>query len=134
LIEIRNLIKDIGQEKTVILSTHIMQEVEAVCDRAIIINKGKIVADNTTENLKAGMIGRQKFIVEFNKKIDIDRILKIQGVENVVKQTDKIFEVYSGNKDIREDIFQFAVDNKLAVLSLQKAGKGIEEVFQQLTR
>jgi len=134
LIEIRNLIKEIGREKTVMLSTHIMQEVEAVCDRAIIIDKGKIVADDTTENLSMGTIGSRRFIVEFNKPVDEILLVTIAGVEKVDKINDTTFELHSANTDIREDVFKFAVKNDIAVLSMQKAGKGIEEVFQQLTK
>ena len=80
LLEIRNLIKEIGKEKTVMLSTHIMQEVEAVCSRAIIIDKGKIVADDTTANLSLNAAGIQTTIVEFSKPVDKKQLATIQGV------------------------------------------------------
>jgi ABC-2 type transport system ATP-binding protein len=132
LIGIRNLIKQIGKEKTVMLSTHIMQEVEAVCDRAIIIDKGKIVADDSTKNLSLRS-SHLVLKVEFNKPVDPGFLKKVKGVSEV-KQIDKTnFEIISDEKNVREQIFQFAVKSDLMVLSMQQTGKGIEEIFQQLT-
>jgi ABC-2 type transport system ATP-binding protein len=133
LIEIRNLIKHIGKEKTVMLSTHIMQEVDAICDRAIIIDRGMIVADDSTINLSARWSGRRAVHVEFKGICHPDWLLAIDGVEKVNKISENQFEVISGDLDLREKIFQFAVDKGLAVLSLNQSGKGIEGVFQQLT-
>lgn len=134
LLDIRNLIKEIGREKTVMLSTHIMQEVEAVCDRAIIIDKGIIVADDTTKSL----IGRNTNVnivkVEFNKPVNSELLLKIIEVKNVRNITENIYELESEpEKDIREDIFKFAVSNDLTVLSMQKTEQSLESVFQELT-
>ena len=134
LADIRSLIKTIGKEKTIMLSTHVMQEVEAICDRVIIINRGKIVADDSTENLSARNFGKSKILVEFNKKVKIGQIQKIPGVGVVVEVADNKFEIDSTEEDIREQVFQFAVKNELMVLSMQQVGKGMEEVFQQLTR
>lgn len=134
LVEIRNLIKEIGKEKTIMLSTHIMQEVEAVCSRAIIIDKGRIVADDKTSNLSARSTGSQVLSVEFNKTVSISLLEKIKGVKMVTKISDNMFKIETGDLDIREDIFQFAVKNDIAVLSLQKSEQGLEEVFQQLTK
>lgn len=134
LIEIRNLIQKIGKEKTVMLSTHIMQEVEAVCDRAIIIDKGRIVADDSTKNLSIKTSELQIIKVEFNKSIDEKLLLGVKGVNNCNQLKDGLWEIETDNKgDIREDIFQFAVKNGVAVLSMQKSVNGLEEVFQQLT-
>lgn len=134
LIDIRKLIKSIGREKTIMLSTHIMQEVEAVCDRVIIINRGKIVADDTTNNLSSMGIGAERVMVEFNKGVDTKLLRKIQGVKQVTSMDGNKYEVSSEQDNLREKIFQFAVDNNLVVLSQQKLGQGIEEVFQLLTR
>ncbi|HPE57248.1 MAG TPA: gliding motility-associated ABC transporter ATP-binding subunit GldA [Bacteroidales bacterium] len=133
LVGIRNLIKKIGKEKTVMLSTHIMQEVEAVCDRAIIINKGKIVADDSTEGLSARVAGQHRLRVEFNKEPDLALLKAVDGVKDIAAISDLVYEINSAQQDVREQIFQFAVKNNLVVLSMQQAGKGIEEVFQQLT-
>ncbi len=134
LLDIRNLIKEIGREKTVMLSTHIMQEVEAVCDRAIIIDKGIIVADDTTKSL----IGRNTNVnvvkVEFSKPVNSELLLKIIEVKNVRNISENIYELESElEKDIREDIFKFAVSNDLTVLSMQKTEQSLESVFQKLT-
>jgi ABC-2 type transport system ATP-binding protein len=134
LVGIRNLIKEIGKSKTVMLSTHIMQEVEAVCDRAIIIDKGKIVADDSTSNLLMRSVGHQRLKVEFNKIPDETLLAKVKGVKAIFRMDDTHYEIESVHQDVREQIFQFAVSNDLVVLSMQQTGKGIEEVFQQLTR
>jgi ABC-2 type transport system ATP-binding protein len=134
LADIRMLIKNIGKTKTIMLSTHIMQEVEAVCDRVIIIDRGRIVADDSTENLSALGLGSNRIRVEFNKKVNIADLRKIPGVEDAEERSPTSFELLGGEGDIREQVFQFAVKNNLVVLSMQYAGRGIEEVFQQLTK
>ena len=134
LVEIRNLIKDIGREKTIMLSTHIMQEVEAVCSRAIIIDKGSIVVDDKTENLSARSAGLQMIKVEFNKPIPASLLKTIKGVKLVKEVSATVFEIDADENDIREDIFQLAVKNEVAVISLQKLEQGLEAVFQQLTK
>lgn len=135
LLEIRNLIKDIGKEKTIMLSTHIMQEVEAVCDRAIIIDKGKIVADDSTKNLHQISSGKEIVIVEFNKEISESLIKGIEGVKSVKNLKENKWQIEAtSNKDIREEIFQFAVSHKLSVLSMNKEEHSLEQVFQSLTK
>lgn len=134
LADIRALIKKIGKQKTIMLSTHIMQEVEAVCDRVIIIDKGRIVADDSTQNLSARSFGRNKIRVEFNKSVKASQLKNIPGVEDASLVAENIFEIMSEKEDVRERIFQFAVKNNVAVLSMQQLGQGIEEVFQQLTK
>ena len=134
LVEIRKLIQDIGREKTVMLSTHIMQKVEAVCDRAIIINHGKIVADDRTEKLASGDLQEVHIRVEFNKKVSTDELMKINSVSRVEHLQGAVYNLFTGQSDAREQIFQFAVQEKLVVLSMQKHEQGMEDVFQQLTR
>ena len=136
IIEIRNLISDIGKEKTVMLSTHIMQEVEAICDRIIIINKGKIVADDSIDSIfshsKDQLI---TIVVEFDQKPDQKELEKIKLVDKVAKIDGKNWLIQSASKeDIRQNIFNFAVQSNLAVLSMQKKEKSLEEVFQELTK
>jgi len=134
LLDIRNLIKEIGREKTVMLSTHIMQEVEAVCDRAIIIDKGKIVADDTTGHLTGGGSNVNIIKVEFNKAVDTGLLLNISNVNNIRAVGENIYELESElEKDIREEIFKFAVSRELTVLSMQKTEQSLESVFQKLT-
>jgi len=134
LTEIRSLIKETGKKKTVMLSTHIMQEVEAVCSRAIIIDKGKIVADDATSRLSLSASGIQVTLVEFNKPADIEKLQAIRGVLKVNPLPDNTYEIESDKTDVRELIFKFAVENNLTVLSMQKSEKGLEEIFQQLTK
>lgn len=133
LVEIRTLIKEIGKSKTVMLSTHIMHEVEAVCSRAIIIDKGKIVADDATANLSLNTAGIQTILVEFNQSVDKKQLAGIRGVLRVKSLAGYTYEIESDNTDVRELIFKFAVDHNLSVLSMQKSEKGLEEIFQQLT-
>ncbi|MFO7864423.1 MAG: gliding motility-associated ABC transporter ATP-binding subunit GldA [Salinivirgaceae bacterium] len=135
IIEIRNLISSIGNKKTVLLSTHIMQEVEAICDRIVIINRGKIVADDTTANIKKKLDGKQQVIVvEFNSSPNVNKIEAVEGVLKVVKKDGNLYEI-TGNKntDIRGNLFNMAVKNKLTVLSMQEKGHSLEQVFQELT-
>ncbi len=136
LVEIRNLITTIGKEKTVILSTHIMQEVEAVCDRAIIINKGLIVADDKTSILAGKFSGNSIVVAEFDKAVERNALLKIQGVKSARPLAGNSWELESdASADIRSDVFRFAVDKGITVLSLQKKEQAsIQEVFQQLTK
>lgn len=142
LLEIRGLIREIGKEKTVLLSTHIMQEVEAICDRAIIIHKGSIVADDTTENLRRVADGKIVIRIEFDKKIEKKSLLSIEGVISAVIPTTEVripdSEVWlltsNPSTDIRPALFRFAVDKGLTVLSLHREEQKLEEVFQELTR
>lgn len=132
--EIRHLIREISREKTVMLSSHIMQEVEAVCNRVIIINKGKIVADGGIEKIKGGSTTRNQIVIaEFDNPVKKGILLEINKVKNV-NQSGSIFEIESeGNVDIRPLIFQFAVDNQLTILTLKEKQQNLENVFQELT-
>lgn len=136
IIEIRNLISEIGKEKTVLLSTHLMQEVEAICNKIIIINKGKIIANDKTENIsKTRSENYQTIFAEFNTEVNKDSLEKIVGVRRVAMVSKKKFLFESiENTDIRQNIFQYAVDNKISVLSLQEKEKNLEEIFQELTK
>lgn len=135
LVDIRNLIVEIGKQKTVILSTHIMQEVEAMCTRTIIINAGKIVADDTPRNLLHAMNSTERVIAGFDRDVDIKSLKQIKGVRNVTKADDStwIFESEKG-LDVRQEIFKYAVSHNLTVLSMQKQESTLENVFQKLTR
>jgi len=135
LVGIRQIISDLGKEKTVILSTHIMQEVEAVCDRVVIIDKGKIVANDKTEKLSKLAGTSLVFKVEFKEKINIKQLQNLSFVKKAHKSGDYEWLIESNdNKDIRENIFQFAVENKYHVLSLTLSKQNMEEVFRRLTK
>ena len=133
LVEIRELIKGIGKEKTVILSTHIMQEVEAVCSRAIIINLGKIVADGPTSELS--VIQTHDIVtVEFATATTEKMLLAIPGVAKAVKINDLSWKLQAKpGEDIRPRINKFAVENNLTLLSLHREEHNLEQVFQELT-
>jgi len=135
LIEIRNLILNLGREKTVLLSTHIMQEVEAICGRAIIINKGVVVADDRVENLKQVDKAKNVIIVEFEQEVSQDRLLSIPLVVKVQRVRDNhwILEP-EGDIDIRGNLMKWSVDNGVIIKTLQKEDISIEEAFQRLTR
>ena len=136
IVEIRNLISKVGKEKTILLSTHIMQEVEAICDRIIIINKGKIVADDSIDSIYSYAQDKlSTVVVEFDKEPDQKLLEEIELVDKVAKIDDKNWLIQSSSReDIRQNIFNFAVKSNLAVLSMQKKEKSLEEVFQELTK
>lgn len=135
LVEIRGLIKSLGKEKTVMLSTHIMQEVEAMCDKVIIINKGKIVADDTVETLGQYKKGSSAVVVEFDKKPNVNELKRINGVERVEELGDNKYRlVTKGTDDIRAEVFRYAVEKELAVLTLNKEEASVEDIFRELTK
>lgn len=132
--EIRGLIKTLGKEKTVMLSTHIMQEVEAVCDKVIIINKGEIVANESTQNLQKNT-NKQIYTVEFDGNVSKSSLKNISGVRDAEQVNDKIWQITTnGDQDIRKEIFDFAVKNQLIVLTLNKEEQKLEDIFKQLTK
>ncbi len=134
LVEIRQLIKEAGQDKTVMLSTHIMQEVEFLCDRVIIINNGKIVADRPIADLKELTLGTV-YQVEFDKPQTKSALKKIDGLIKV-EELDGNRWLLEGRPDIdlRAKVFEFAVANETAVLEIQKRSASLEEVFKKLTK
>jgi ABC-2 type transport system ATP-binding protein len=132
LVDIRNLIKNIGKEKTVFLSTHIMQEVEAMCDRVIIINKGEVVADKYLKDLRDGQ--EQIVIVEFDYRVEDAFLLKLPKVASVKNTHDFIYEItFSTTEDMRSHVFDFAHDNDLKILQLNQKNTSLESLFRELT-
>ena len=132
--EIRQLIKKVGQTKIVMLSTHIMQEVEAICSRVIIINSGKIVADDKTENLHSLQKSSNQYLVEFNKEIDTNAIKQLKNIRDIAYNGNNTYTITSQNDtDIRENIFKWAVDNNLMVLTIRKNDNNLEKIFHDLT-
>jgi len=132
VVEIRNLIKKIGKQKTVILSTHILQEVQALCDRVIIINKGQLVANDTIDNLQKSSSGETALTVEFKETIERAQLQKIRTVKQVDNIDGNKWRLIS-DKDMQEDVFQFAVSNHLTILSLEKEKQSLEDIFRTLT-
>ena len=135
LVEIRGLIKRIGVEKTVMLSTHIMQEVEAICDRVIIIDRGKLVADDKASSLRSRTQQNEALEVEFDREVEANLLLSIEGVQQAQRKAGNTWIlVHAASIDIRPAVFRSAVENGLQVLGLQKSERGLEEVFKELTR
>ncbi len=135
LTEIRSLIKNIGKEKTVIFSTHIMQEVTAICSRVVIINKGKIVADDPIEVLKQHAVSKAVISVEFDAPTSKTALKKIAGVSEVELIKDNQWQLYSdAETDIRKELFNFAIENKLAIITIKKEEQNLEEIFHELTK
>jgi ABC-2 type transport system ATP-binding protein len=135
LVEIRSVIKQLGKEKTVIFSTHIMQEVQALCDRVLIINKGDIVANDPIGQLAHRVTAEMVVTVEFHKPAhqhELGKIRHIKRVESLGKNRWQL--VSDSDKDIRGDIFRFAVDNHLILLEMHKEVVSVEDVFQELTK
>ena len=134
LVEIRNVIKNVGKHKTVFLSTHIMQEVEAICDRVIIIDKGKIVADKKLDNL-ISTEKEQIIEVEFDYKIEEQLIAKIENLTFYKNTHDMIWELtFKADKDMRPAVFDFANANGLKTLQLNQKNKNLETVFREITK
>jgi ABC-2 type transport system ATP-binding protein len=133
LAEIRELIKKIGKQKTVMLSTHIMQEVEAICDRVVIINKGQIVADDKASILQIEK-GHQTVYVEFEGTVAKNQLAKIRQVAKVEAFEKGWLLEGNGEEDLRKVIAQFAQVNNLLVLTLRTEEKTLEEVFKELTK
>lgn len=132
IIEIRTLIAETGKAKTVLLSTHILQEVEAICTRTIIINKGVIVANSSVQYIQQQ---GQTISVEFNAPIDKSLLLNIPGVEKVLPVGKNQWLVYGQTEmDIRAAIFQLAVSQNIAVLGMQQHTKNLEDIFHELTQ
>ncbi len=134
LAEIRELIRETGKSKTVILSTHIMQEVEAVCNRVMIIHKGRIIADAPTSEVR--MLNKASRIIraEFDREVNVEQLKEISGVMDVIKEPGSVYRILTGTGgDLRADIFRFAVNNGLVLLSMEQQDQSLEEIFREMT-
>lgn len=135
LVEIRALIKSLSKEKTVILSTHIMQEVEAICDRIVVIDSGKIVADAAAKELVQSHSNIRVLVIETNQAIDLGKLSKKKFISDVEALGKNKYKLSSqSEEDVRELVFDFVVDQKLKLLSMQEETQNIESVFQKLTK
>ena len=133
LIDIRGLIRDLGKEKTVLLSTHIMQEVEALCDKVIIINKGVVVANDNIENLTKE--SDNVLVVEFDGKVTMEMLRNIIGLKQAKSIDDTRWILESkADLDIRQDLMRWAINNNVIIKSMQQEETSIEESFQRLTK
>ena len=134
LVDISKLIKQIGKEKTVILSTHIMQEVQAMCDRAIIIKAGKIVADDTISILTSTDQKRLVIELEFVEQVNKEKLLKIDGVLEVHNGKGNQWKIVTQkDEDMRVRLFDFAKNNNYTLIKIQQQEQNMEDVFKQLT-
>lgn len=134
IIEIREVIKELGNNKTVLFSSHILQEVESICDRVIIINKGNIVADDTLSNLQSVNKASHTIIVDFAETIDIALLANIDGVIKAEEEKPSTFKLQAMDSElVKRNLFSFSIENKLNILSLKSESKSLEDVFRNLT-
>ncbi len=133
IIEIRQLIKELGKNKTVLFSSHILQEVESICDRVIIINKGKIVADDTLVSLQSNNKNSHTVAVEFAKKINVNLLEQLEGAENVQEISNQYHIQTLDPEKVKKQLLEFSLRNNLDILSLQSKSKSLEEIFRNLT-
>jgi ABC-2 type transport system ATP-binding protein len=135
LVEIRNLIRQVSQDKTVIFSTHIMQEVQALCSRVVVINQGAIVANDPLEALQTGNTKITKVTVEFSSSIDIELLRAVDGVNKVNQLSETKYALFSDkDEDIRQAVFQLAAKEGIPLIGINLEEESIEQVFQQLTK
>jgi ABC-2 type transport system ATP-binding protein len=136
VVEVRQLIREIGKERTVLLSTHLLNEAQNICDRVLIINKGRIVTEDTTENLQARLIGAERVIIRVRGEADelaktIKQVKGVQGVET--KQDGSVeFEFVSG-KDVRPEVAKKVINSGYDLIELRPLGMSLEEIFLELT-
>jgi len=134
IIEIREVIKKLGENKTVLFSSHIMQEVEAICDRVIIINKGNIVANDTLQNLQKSSTNNHYVTVEFKEKINIALLQQLDAVIDVKNIQQSIFNIQCSNaENIKKQLLQLSIDHNLNIVSLKSETQNLETVFKSLT-
>ncbi|MBC5992169.1 gliding motility-associated ABC transporter ATP-binding subunit GldA [Pontibacter cellulosilyticus] len=135
IVDIRALIKQIGQNKTVIFSTHIMQEVAAICDRVVIINRGKLVADSDVSSLQSGGKNEKVTLVEFEAPVDIAILQSIPGVQRVELAQGHTYRVFSSrDADVRSNVFRIAAEQNWPLVGLRQEENSLEKIFQQLTK
>ena len=131
--EIREVIRDIGRERTLIFSSHVMQEVQLLCDRVLIIDRGKIVANDPIERLQDRVTSTGTVTVEFLEPIEVQQLARINGVQAVQADGKRFLLSVPADQDLRAEVFRFAVKNKLTLLSLGQTERSVEAVFQELT-
>ncbi|MBX2932926.1 MAG: gliding motility-associated ABC transporter ATP-binding subunit GldA [Ferruginibacter sp.] len=134
IVEIREVIKKLGQNKTVLFSSHILQEVQAICDRVIIINKGKIVADDSLNNLQKGNSDEHILLVSFKETININELQSLQDVTGIEQLQTSVFKLKTKNPEqVRKQLLELSLKNNLNIVSLQSERNSLEEIFKTLT-
>ena len=137
VVEVRNVIREIGKERTVLLSTHVLSEAQQLCDRVLIINKGRIAAEDTPANLQASLIGSERGLLRVRGEADdlIDKIKKVKGVSSVQPKEDGVLEFqFSPGQDVRADIARATIKAGYDLLEMRPIGMSLEDIFLQLTR
>lgn len=134
IVEIRNVIKTLAQEKTILFSSHIMQEVEALCDRVIIINKGNIVADDRLSNLQRTNGSQQKVMVEFKENVQEEWLQNLPGVSSTDHSNNTVFNIQCADAEVvKKQLLQLSIEKNLNIISLQSESQNLENVFKSLT-
>ena len=134
IIEIREVIKNLGKKKTVLFSSHILQEVEAICDRVIIINRGNIVADDLLSNLQKANAGQQKVSVEFKETVNVEDVKLLTGIIAVNQLSTFNFQLSTNNPEsVRKQLLELSLKNNLNIVSLQSENNSLEDIFRSLT-
>ncbi|MBX6379303.1 MAG: gliding motility-associated ABC transporter ATP-binding subunit GldA [Thermoflavifilum aggregans] len=135
IVDIRQLIRELGRQKTVILSTHILQEVEAMCQRVIIIHRGKIVADGDIETLRQQAVAQQVLEVEWAETLAEDWWRDVPGIQQARAHTPRQWQLIAADaEELKKNLFRYALQNNLNIISLQTQMRSLEEVFRQLTQ
>ena len=134
IIEIRQLIKELGKDKTVLFSSHILQEVESICDKVIIINNGTIVADDSLSNLRLSNKAYHIVIVQFSGKIDPQVLLNLNDVQSVEEESASVFKIQASDpENVKRQLLKLSLENNLNIISLQSETKSLENIFRNLT-
>jgi ABC-2 type transport system ATP-binding protein len=135
IIEIREVIKKLGEKKTVLFSSHILQEVEAVCDRVLIINKGKLVANDTISALRRNMVRSKAIIITFQETVPLEILNELPAVTRATKINDKSWELHTDQPDyLRKQLMELSLQRNLNIVSLQSGEQSLEELFREITR
>jgi ABC-2 type transport system ATP-binding protein len=137
VVEVRNVIREIGKERTVLLSTHILSEAQQLCDRVLIINKGRIVAEDTPANLQASLVGAERNLLRVRGEAEEleEKLLAVKGVSKVQRKEDGLFEFhFAPGQDVRPEVAKLVVNAGYDLLEMRPIGMSLEEIFLQLTR
>jgi len=134
IVEIRQLIKDLGKDKTVLFSSHILQEVESICDRVIIINKGNIVADDSLSKLRSTDKANHTVVVQFSKEADVRIFSNVEGIQKIDEEQPFIFKIQTADpENVKRQLLKLSLENDLNIISLQSETKSLENIFRNLT-
>jgi ABC-2 type transport system ATP-binding protein len=137
VVEVRKIIRDVGKERTVLLSTHILSEAQQICDRVLIINKGRIIAEDSPENLQARLVGAERSILRIRGDADelVSQVTKITGVQDVKIRPDGALEFqFAPGIDVRPEVAKTVINSGYDLLELSPVGLSLEEIFLELTR